>query len=243
MDKSSMKKILESQETALKILADKMEGFYLVGGTALSRGYFHHRKSYDLDFFAKEYLPDKIDEAIRFISSRMRKTIKKSVDSNAKGKSRLLRMRRYEIPLGTGEPLKIDFVKDPVDLLQPFKRIDGIDFASLDDIYLRKLYTVTGFITGNDKIGRIRTKGKRQEARDLFDLYHLSKTYKPLAAFAGNYPRRIQIPAILQWYHSLSKSEMDLGLGDIVTTRPLEFTEISRHFKKEVEALMKEITE
>ena len=34
------------------------ERFYLTGGTALSRFYYHHRFSEDLDFFSKEELPD-----------------------------------------------------------------------------------------------------------------------------------------------------------------------------------------
>ena len=30
------------------------QGFYLTGGTALSRGYYHHRHSEDLDFFVND---------------------------------------------------------------------------------------------------------------------------------------------------------------------------------------------
>lgn len=242
MDKDSLRQILNSQIAVLKMLAGAMDGFYLVGGTALCRGYLRHRDSYDLDFFTKDYSTEKIDGVIDLIGSRMRKKIKKSVDSNPEGKGKLLRMCRYEIPLGKGEPLKIDFVNDSVDLLQPFSRIEGIDFASLDDIYLRKLYAVTGIITGQDRLGRIQTKGKRQEARDLFDLYHLSKTYKPLVAFVKEYSGRLEIPAIVQWYHSLNKIEMSFGLGDIMTSNPLEFSEISRHFRKEIDELMAEIS-
>lgn len=55
--KREMKAILKAQEKVLKVMAGRMDGFYLVGGTALSRGYFHHRESYDLDFFTKNYLP------------------------------------------------------------------------------------------------------------------------------------------------------------------------------------------
>ncbi|WP_413884945.1 nucleotidyl transferase AbiEii/AbiGii toxin family protein [Candidatus Desulfatibia sp.] len=35
----------------LKIISDTNTPFYLTGGTVLSRCYFHHRYSEDLDFF------------------------------------------------------------------------------------------------------------------------------------------------------------------------------------------------
>ncbi len=237
--KSEMGKVLEWQERVLEIVAGHMDDFYLVGGTALSREYFHHRESFDLDFFTKNYSLKRIDEVIDRIALSTRKKLKKSVDS--KGGNDLLKMRRYELPLGQGEPLKIDFVADPVDLLKPFKRAQGIDYASLDDIYLRKIYASAGIIAFVDALGRVRTRGKRQEARDLFDLYHLSKTYKRLSVFIGEYPEKVEIHAVFQWYHSLNKAEMNFGLGDIVTDNPLEFTEISRHFRKEIEALMREV--
>ncbi|HOW88473.1 MAG TPA: nucleotidyl transferase AbiEii/AbiGii toxin family protein [Candidatus Omnitrophota bacterium] len=237
---ADLRNILKAQEQVLKAVAGQMDGFYLVGGTALARGYFHHRESYDLDFFTKDYSVKKIEAAAASIGKRTGKKLKKIVDS--KGEKGFLRMRRYAMPLGKGEPLKIDFVEDLADIVKPFKRIGGIDFASLDDIYLRKIYAATGIITGKDRLGKAETKGKRQEARDLFDLYHLSKTYKNLKCFIEEYPERVEIHGLFQWYYSLNKIEMSLGLGDIVTPNPLEFTEISRHFKKEIEDLMREVT-
>lgn len=234
-----MKKILEAQERVLGCMSGRMEGFYLVGGTALSRGYFHHRESYDLDFFTKDYSVKKNGEAAGWIARLTGSKVKRIVHSD--GKKGFVRMQRYAMPLGKVVPLKIDFVEDLTDLLKPFKRIGGIDYASLDDLYLRKIYAASGIAAGKDALGRIKTRGKRQEARDLFDLYHLSGTYKPLAAFYREYAARLEVPAILQWYHSLRKSEMDLGLRDIVTANPLDFTRISRHFRKEIENLMGEV--
>jgi predicted nucleotidyltransferase component of viral defense system len=236
----AMKEILESQSVVLKLLAGAMDGFYLVGGTALSREYLRHRESYDLDFFTQQYSAKKIEAAIHLLERLTKTKARKVVDSDGKGG--FVRMRRYELPLAKSEPLKIDFVKDLAVLLKPFNRVEGIDYASLDDIYLRKLYAVTGIITGRDKLGKIRTKGKRQEARDLFDLYHLSTSYKRLASFVMEFHEKLEIPAIIQWYYSLNKTGMSIGLQeDIVTSKPLEYVEISRHFKKEIDRLMKEI--
>jgi predicted nucleotidyltransferase component of viral defense system len=236
-----MREILKSQDKVLKLLAGAMDGFYLVGGTALSREYLRHRDSYDLDFFTKRYSSKKIDAVIRLLEKLTKTKAKKVIDSD--GKHGFVKMRRYELPLGGGEPLKIDFVKDLADLLKPFNRVAGIDYASLDDIYLRKLYAVTGIITGTDRLGKVQTKGKRQEARDLFDLYHLSRRHKGLAAFVLEFYEKLEVPAIVQWYYSLNKAEMSIGLQeDIATPRPLEFVEISRYLKREIDELMKEVS-
>jgi len=42
------------QDKVLAIMAKLDVAFYLTGGTALSRGYFHHRYSDDLDFFLNQ---------------------------------------------------------------------------------------------------------------------------------------------------------------------------------------------
>ncbi|MDI6732200.1 MAG: nucleotidyl transferase AbiEii/AbiGii toxin family protein [Candidatus Margulisbacteria bacterium] len=39
------------QNKVLKILSEKVDNFYLSGGTALAKYYFQHRNSEDLDFF------------------------------------------------------------------------------------------------------------------------------------------------------------------------------------------------
>ena len=236
-----MANILKSQERVLHMLAGHMDGFYLVGGTALSREYLHHRESYDLDFFAKAYSARKIEAVVRLLEKTTKTKARKTIDSDGSGG--FVRMRRYEFPLCEPEPLKIDFVKDPAALLKPFNRVEGIDYASLDDIYLRKVYAVTGIITGTDKLGKMQTKGKRQEARDLFDLYHLSADRERLSVFAEKYHGKLEIPALVQWYYSLNKLEMSIGLQeDIITSHPLEFVEASRHFKGEIDVLMKEVT-
>jgi len=50
-----MDKLLKYQDNILRFLAGKVKNFYLAGGTALSRVYFRHRISYDLDFFTKKF--------------------------------------------------------------------------------------------------------------------------------------------------------------------------------------------
>ena len=76
MNSHQMKEILESQGRVLKSLAGAMDGFYLVGGTALSREYLRHRDSYDLDFFTKRYSSKKIDAVIRLLEKLTEKKAK-----------------------------------------------------------------------------------------------------------------------------------------------------------------------
>ena len=56
-----MKPIIKEIGRVLKALSGKMEGYYLVGGTALSLFYFQHRESYDLDLFSKEFSKKRIE--------------------------------------------------------------------------------------------------------------------------------------------------------------------------------------
>jgi len=42
------------QDWALARFKEVPHGFHLTGGTALSRGYYHHRDSDDLDLFAND---------------------------------------------------------------------------------------------------------------------------------------------------------------------------------------------
>jgi len=44
----------ENPKKVLAALAGQADGFYLVGGTALSLYYFEHRESYDVDLFTKD---------------------------------------------------------------------------------------------------------------------------------------------------------------------------------------------
>lgn len=46
--------LYDMQDQAISGMNKIEQGFYLTGGTALSRGYYHHRRSEDLDFFVND---------------------------------------------------------------------------------------------------------------------------------------------------------------------------------------------
>ena len=123
-----MSPIFEYQDIVLRKLKDRAAPFYLAGGTALAKFYFQHRDSYDLDFFTQDYSTAKIQDLVRLIEKTTGKKMKLIQESSREGFARL---SIYDLVLGANESLKIDFVQDVLPLLNPLKRVDGVDILSL----------------------------------------------------------------------------------------------------------------
>jgi len=231
-----MEKILQYQKTVLEILAGKTGGFYLAGGTALSNYHFqHHRVSYDLDFFTQKYDSSKVDEIAAYLEERTSKKVK--VVAREEGKRKFADIRRYDLLMDAGSALRIDFVKDVHDLLEPLKEVNGLPVLSVSDIYLRKIYAVTGVVAKPDATGLTVTVGGRQTARDLFDLYCLSLRAQPLSSFAAEHCDDLQIEGLCNWYRSFDRMTMKTELMELRTKHPVEFREIDRYFLKEIDLL------
>lgn len=112
------------QDKVLMLMADLTVGFYLTGGTALSRAYLNHRYSDDLDFFLNDATDFKEQLSSIFNALKASK-IEYSVSSIDEGFARLF-------VADSGHHLKLDFVNDvawragdpqPTDL---FPRTDNI---------------------------------------------------------------------------------------------------------------------
>lgn len=230
-----MKPIFEYQDTVLQTLQGQAAPFYLAGGTALAKFYFQHRDSYDLDFFSQDYSTAKIRDLARLIEKTTGKKMKLMQESSREGFARL---SAYDLILGKDESLKIDFVEDFIPLLRPLKRVDGVDVLSLDDIYLRKIHAISGTLPATDKVGQKRFLGGREEAKDFYDVYLLSSTYKRLSRFALEYCDDLQKEALIRWYHTYSRPEIKVGLMELRTRSPVEFVILERHFKKEIDELI-----
>ena len=132
-------KIITYQEKVLKILADKIDGFYLAGGTALSNFYFQHRDSEDLDFFTNKFEKSEITGIVEGLSKKLQRPIKLLKQQMRKN---LVKMMVFSIEFTKKLKLKIDFVEDYVKLIKRPRNINGINVMSLEDIYLRKIYAV-----------------------------------------------------------------------------------------------------
>ena len=71
-------------------------------------------------------------------------------------------------------------------------------------------------------------------------MYFFSNTFKPLSKFAALYCNAAQIESIVVWYRRYGRTPIKLGLNEIRTDKKVNFQEMERHFKKEVEGLLKE---
>lgn len=234
----TMSKIIaNSQKRVLKVLAGNIDDFYLVGGTALSLYYFHHRQSLDLDFFTTEFSRKRIGEIVKFLSVSLNKKVNLIAEQNQKNK---VRMAVYSIPLSKKEALKIDFVEDYIGLIKPPKPINGIEVASLEDIYIKKIYAISGTSTEEDSVGRKIPRGNRREAKDFFDLYCLSHTFMRLSEFSSKYCSPVLREGIIRWFRTYSRMDMKIGFLQLELKKAIDYNDIERHFKKEINKIIEE---
>ena len=231
-----MDKLLECQDKVLKLLAGEMEDFYLAGGTALSRVYFKHRISYDLDFFTKKFSKTRISMIMREISKSLKLQVSLAKEQDKKD---MAKIAVYYIYISKGEILKIDFVEDFLELIGPLKTVDGIKVLSLEDIYLRKIFAVSGAIETTDLTGRRTFKGGREEPKDFYDLYVLSHTFMRLSEFAGRYCDSTRKEGLITWFRSYDRIEMKTGLLDIVTDNKIDYKSMEKHFDEEIGRLVR----
>ena len=230
-----MEPLFEYQDSVLRALKGRAAPFYLAGGTALSKFYFQHRDSYDLDFFSQDFSTAKIQELVGLLGKATGKKMKLISESRREGFAKL---SIYELILGKKDALKIDFVEDVVALVGPLKQVDGIDILSLEDIYLRKIYAISRTLPQIHKVGQKHFLGGRQAAKDLYDLYYLSSTTQRLSRFALERCDDLQREALIRWYHTYSRQEIKVGLMELRTRNPVEFVTLERHFKQEIDALI-----
>lgn len=229
-----MNPIIEEMHRALKALSGKLEGYYLTGSTALSLFYFEHRESYDLDFFSKEFSKKRIEDIIKNLSVDINKKI--SLINEVAKKDRL-QVLIYSYT-ANNDTIKIDFVEDVYKLIKPPRIMSGIPVLEKEDIYLRKLYAACGSYATINEIGSKEFKGGRQESKDFFDLYFLSTTFMPLSKFAIKYCIPAQIESIVVWYRTYDRMAIKLGLLDIITDKKVDFQEMERHFRNEIDQMI-----
>lgn len=233
-------KIIEERDRILTVLRGKTGSFYLAGGTALSLYYFHHRESYDIDFFAKGFSKTLVEEIISHITESIRKkaTLEKVQDQKDKAQVMI-----YYFEIDKENLIKVDFVEDVCRLIKPLKNVDGIPVLSIEDIYIRKIYAACGSAVIEDDIGKKVFIGGRQTARDFFDLFYLSKTFMPLSKFAFQHCSEPQLESIVVWYRRYDRMSMIDGLLEIVTDKKVDYREMENHFKYEIETIIRQETE
>ena len=142
------------QDKVLKALNDLDTGFYLTGGTALSRVYLYHRYSDDLDFF--------VNEAKNFMYE-----VKKNIDV-----LRAVFQEEIELALITDTFVRI-FINDP-DATLKIEFVNDVSYrhGEFAETVLFKRTDTPGNILSN-KIGAL----SRREAKDLVDIIGIARKY------------------------------------------------------------------
>ena len=151
MDASRYEALYSFQDEVLEAVFEEAFGFYLTGGTALSRFYLHHRYSDDLDFFSQDL--HSFPDAFRLIYERIQeKWPGTRVEVDARDFKRL-RLAR------DGILLKMDFVADRVSRIGLPVLFGNTFVDTVRNIFSNKICAILG----------------RDEARDIADLIWISR--------------------------------------------------------------------
>lgn len=226
-------KVYHSQDRILSVLSKiKDFPFVLSGGTALSRFYFHHRFSEDLDFFSGEtiYSFEKIEGIVNFLR---RSGLICELVGRTETPGRL-KAASYTI---SGElPIKVDFLEDPFSgMWKPVKRRTetrvSFRIDALDQIYYRKFFSLLEQWHRTKEIGRM---------KDLVDLYWLHQSHrsieKTIALLRKNHVPIVEEKIILI-LGGLKKSDLKEGIKGMAVAVSGE--EIWKSFQQCAESMLK----
>ncbi len=231
-------KIREMQKKVLKAFSQEASHFALTGGTALELYYLHHRFSADLDFFSSKYDLKEIERLISNFGKFIKVKLKLELEFIAANRAKV---RFYTVPIPNSErPLKIDFVEDVIFQKPEVKRFQGVRVYSIDSIYLQKIFAITGTRLEEDMIGREVMQGRR-EARDIFDIYTLSKKIKPLHIFLKGVPSQQQ-RGMVHWYRTFSRQDLKFELLDLdIYDKRFNAREMIAYLEGEIKKFTKEV--
>jgi len=230
--------IRDMQKQILDVFSREARHFALAGGTALELYYLQHRFSSDLDFFSPGYDVTEIQDLLSAFEKNVKRTI--SLDSELTAGERA-RVRFYTLPVrGSNRPLKIDFIEDVLFEKPVIRKIEGVRVYSVENIYFQKIAAISGTHSETDETGRQIMEG-RKEARDVFDIYMLSKQIKPLHTFLKNVPTLLQ-RGIVHWYRTFSRQDIKLALIDLDIHEPrFNSKEMITYLENEIKTFIREV--
>jgi hypothetical protein len=231
-------KIRDAQTRVLNIFSKEARDFALAGGTALELYYLHHRFSADLDFFSPKYDISEIDKLVSALKKYEDRKIYLESEFISGGKAKV---RFYTIPVkGSERPLKIDFIEDVFFDKPAIQKVEGVRVYSVENIYFQKIVAIAGTPIGVDEVGRRLMEG-RKEARDVFDVYMLSKNIQPLHLFLRSIPAPLQ-RGMVHWYRTCSRQELKLALLDMAIYDPkFNSAEMIMYLENEIKHFMREV--
>lgn len=233
---SSQEKLYRAQDQILMLLKKQPRFPYVLsGGTALSRFYFHHRFSEDLDFFYEgaQYSFEKIE-------SIMHSLRKQGIICELIGRSDQtdhLKVASYIVSPQRSQVINVDFLEDPFSgMWSPLKKKteSGLLFRvdDLDMIYYRKFFSLLEQWHRSREI--VRTK-------DWVDLYVLHCYHRPIEKTLAYYREHhvpVETEKIILIMDKLKKKDLQAGLKNISVA--FKADEMWQTFKSVIQKLLKE---
>ncbi|MEX2444286.1 MAG: nucleotidyl transferase AbiEii/AbiGii toxin family protein [Alkalispirochaeta sp.] len=147
-------KLYALQDDVMRAVFSRQLGFYLTGGTALSRFHLNHRYSDDLGFFTHEI--NSFGDAVRMVRSDLEELFSPVIVEVDAREFKRLRVQRADVTL------KIDFVADRAPRVGVPENRDGR--------YVDRVRNIL-----SNKVGAVIS---RDEARDVADLVQISRSYR-----------------------------------------------------------------
>lgn len=232
-------RVRKAQYSVLDIFSKKAKDFALAGGTALELFYLKHRFSADLDFFSPEYNLKEIEGIVSSLRESFRKSrVKFEAEFTAPNRARV---KFFSVITNDSKrALKIDFVEDVIFSKPVIRKFKDIRVYSAKNIYLQKIAAVTGTLPKSDDIGRQFMEGRR-EARDVLDIYMLSKKVQPLHVFLKTVPSQFQ-RGMVHWYRIFSRQDLKLSLLDLdIYDKKFNSKEMIIYLENEIKQFISEV--
>ena len=212
-----------------------ISGYRLCGGTALSRFHLKHRISYDLDFF----VPEEADFNAQALADRI---VSRLPISNLELTHDPVKADQLHFLVKVGRSaIKISFVEDMYSRLFPVIGsgifIEGAEIKTeaVEGLYHRKLRTVVAWAGGDAVV----PAGGRQTARDMFDLFVLSKKVLALKPFIQSLPYAFPITAFEDGLARMPWFELSQELAETVAApewnRGKDVAELQSHLYEQIE--------
>lgn len=206
------------QDEIFALLSDFWKvGFYLTGGTALSRFYYGHRFSEDLDLFFDGVNND--ESRFKVLGAGLVDVLSKDYDVEITLEAEFFKRMFLK---GKTE-MKIELIFDPYKRAGNFQIIHGISVDSKKNIAANKLSAVSG----------------RKMTKDFFDLFFLMKeiSFDDAIRFSENKHVPLDYEGIMLAVGDLLSSPSHLE-GEILTEMEIDEAEFKKFVKELIERLI-----
>jgi len=232
------KEVRRLQLKLLKRFSHASGIFALSGGTALELFYLKHRFSRDLDFFSHQYEKKEIDRLIdifsKCIGSKLILENEFTTEHHARVKFYVAQVK------GVKFPFKVDFIEDVFFKKPKIKKFNNIPVYDVKNIYFQKIVAIAGTHLVKNGFGKEIPTGRR-EARDVYDVYCLSRNVLPLHIFLKKLPKEQQ-RGMVQWYRSFSRQELKLDVLDLdIYDKNFDSSLMISHLEEEIKRFIKEV--